>query len=98
MWMLVHPASNGDDEKENWLKSACIAAGYHAEGNASSLLMVSMASSFCMYRVRDLTSRLSSSAACCGSQAIEKRVSSASAATSASVVAARELYTVRFSR
>jgi pimeloyl-ACP methyl ester carboxylesterase len=29
----------------------CIAADYHAEGNASSLPMISMASSFCTVRV-----------------------------------------------
>ena len=36
--------------KENGQKIECIAAGYHAEGNASSLPMISMTSSFCTLR------------------------------------------------
>jgi len=47
--MLVHPASNGDDEKGKWIENRCIAAGHHAEGTASSLPMISMTSILCRY-------------------------------------------------
>ena len=47
------------DEKGKLLKTVCIAAGYHAEGNASSLLVISMTSSFCTVRLPKLPGRRS---------------------------------------